>query len=219
MSNTRSSIGAPRDQVAALVLCGGQSRRMGSDKSQLQVGGQTLLGRTASLMERVAGTVWLACGSEERHADLGYRLVLDKRPGGGPLEGLRAGLEELDREWLLAVACDMPALEEGHFTPLFDAAHEADVDLVHYRDEDGNEPLCALYRRTVLPAVRSNLENGLRRMDSFWGGQREDGQPLAVCALAKNPEWIGSGDPFQNVNTPEDLDSNSCVRPASEDGA
>jgi len=219
MSNTRSSIAPSRDQVVALVLCGGQSRRMGSDKSQLELGGQTLLGKTAGLMERIAGTVWLACGSEERYADLGYRLVLDKRSGGGPLEGLRAGLEELDREWLLAVACDMPALEEGHFTPLLDAAHEADVDLVHYRGEDGNEPLCALYRRTVLPAVRTSLEDGVHRMDAFWGGRREDGQPLVVRALAKNLEWLRSGNPFHNINTPEDLDSNSWVHPASEESA
>jgi len=219
MSNTRSSIGPPRDHVAALVLCGGQSRRMGSDKSQLESGGQTLLCKTASLMERVAGTVWLACGSEERYADLGYRLVLDKHPEGGPLEGLRAGLEELDREWLLAVACDMPALEEKHFAPLLDAAQEADVDLIHFSGVEGKEPLCALYRRTVLSAVRSSLENGFHRMDSFWAGQREDGQPLVLRALAKNPEWVGRENPFQNVNTPEDLNRSSWVPPASEESA
>ena len=219
MSNPRFSKGLPPDQIAALVLCGGRSRRMGWDKAQLEQGGQTLLSRTAHLMEEVAGAVWLACGSEPRYEDLGYPLVLDKESGLGPLEGLRVGLEKLEGEWLLAVACDMPALDAKLFPPLLNAALEADVDLVVYRGEDGDEPLCALYRRTVLPAVCASLSEGRHRMDSFWTGCRGDGSPLAIRALDKNPDWVGSASPFQNVNTPEDLDQSSWAHPASEESA
>lgn len=219
MSHARSSPGLSRDQITALILCGGRSRRMGLDKAQLERGGQTLLGKTARTLEEVAATVWLACGSEARYQDLGYPLVLDEEPGRGPLEGLRAGLERLQDEWLLAVACDMPALACELFAPLLSAAVEAHVDLVYYGGEDGNEPLCALYRRTVLPAVRASLEDGRHRMDSFWSGRRADGSPLVVRALAKHPDWVGNESPFQNVNTPEDLAHSSWTHPSSEERA
>jgi len=192
---------------------------MGWDKAQSEQGGQTLLGRTAHLMAEVAGEVWLACGSEPRYQDLGYPLVLDEVPGCGPLQGLRAGLEKLDGEWLLVVACDMPALDAQLFPPLLATALEADVDLVYYSGEDGDEPLCALYRRTVLPAVCASLSAGCHRMDSFWSGSREDGTPLVIRALDKNSDWRGSTSPFQNVNTPEDLDRSSWSHPASEESA
>jgi len=189
---------------------------MGVDKARIAHGGQTLLEKTALIAQQVAGSVWLACGSEQRYSELGYELVLDQVPDGGPLEGLRVGLEKLEGDWLLAVACDMPALSVELFGPLLVAAGEPGVDLVHYRGEDGDEPLCALYRRTVLPAVSSSLNAGRHRMDGFWSGLGSHGQALVVRTLPKPSIGTADANPFLNVNTPEDLARSSWAPGAGE---
>ena len=106
---------APRLRLdAAAVLCGGRSRRMGRDKALLRLGDQTLLERTVGVLSRLAPRVYLACGAEERYAELGLECVLDRLPDGGPLAGLEAALTRLQADgggWLGILACDMPRAE------------------------------------------------------------------------------------------------------------
>ena len=85
--------GPDRTQVSGLVLCGGHSRRMGSDKALLPLGGQRLIDFPLGALAQVAGSTSLAVGSTERYGELGLSQVLDDPAWGdaGPLAGLLAG--------------------------------------------------------------------------------------------------------------------------------
>ncbi len=188
-----------RERITGVILCGGASRRMGRDKAELEVGGQGLLDHAIELARDTTARVVLACGAEPRYADRGLPLVLDPLPSQGPLAGLLAGLrfaarEEDASEWVLLLACDMPAARSA-VQRLLTQVREGD-QIVHFLRNGYPEPLCALYHRSVLGAVERALASGERRMTSFWA-------PLHVHALTVED----GGDSLQNVNTPADLAS------------
>ena len=179
------------DRITGIVLCGGESRRMGEDKAALEVGGEALLDRAVRMLLPRVREIVLACGPEPRYTDRGLRLALDGQPGLGPLEGLRSGLSATTTDWALALACDMPAATEP-LEALLRGAHRED-QIVHFTTGGYPEPLCALYHRSVLPALEQSLRSGGRRMLSFWSG-------LRVRALDGPDDGA-----FANVNTRDDL--------------
>ena len=79
--------GAPRAALG-VVLCGGQSRRMGRDKARLVLEGETLVSRAIRALDAVSDEVVLATGERPRYPESGRRCVLDSVPDGGPLAGL-----------------------------------------------------------------------------------------------------------------------------------
>jgi len=187
---------------------------MGSDKALLRMGEQTLLERALSAVEPYVTQCLLACGTEPRYEHLGLPLILDTERRGGPLIGLLAGLESAQTAWVLLVACDMPGLGDGLLERLVaeetsaTSSSTSGVDVLLFEDGGGLQPLCALYRRSsVLPAVRSAVAAGERRMVSFWEHPGEDGRTLVVHRLSgPGPGEAAGLDPFANLNTQEELD-------------
>ncbi|HLN23512.1 MAG TPA: molybdenum cofactor guanylyltransferase MobA, partial [Patescibacteria group bacterium] len=101
--------------IAAVVLAGGQARRMGGgDKGRTQVGRQSILARiVATVRPQVAALALSANGEAARFADLGLPVLADTVADSGPLAGLLAGLDwaaGAGFSWLLTVPGDTPFL-------------------------------------------------------------------------------------------------------------
>jgi molybdenum cofactor guanylyltransferase len=188
--------------VAGVVVCGGLSRRMGTDKALLEVGGVTLLERVVAELRPAVGELVLACGSRERYAELGLPLALDAETGSGPLAGIVAGFEAVDAERILVVACDMPRIVTELFEILVSRACEEDLDICFLEGERGIEPLCAVYRRSCLAPMRSALEEGRRRVRGFL----EDGEGFSVGRVRTSElsDVLRGLDLAANWNTPAD---------------
>jgi molybdopterin-guanine dinucleotide biosynthesis protein A len=145
---------------AALVLCGGRSRRMGRPKALLPFGDEVLLQRVVRTLAAVAAPIVVVAAPDQTLPDLpeGVRVAHDPILGRGPLQGLATGLAALpdDTELVYATATDVPFLRPEWITRLVDRIGDADLAMP---DVGGYiQPLAALYRRTtVLPAVRELL--------------------------------------------------------------
>lgn len=197
---------AGRAERSGLVICGGHSRRMGTDKALVDLAGARFLDRSIAALAPLVGEVVLATGSEPRYPELGLRTVTDVRPDCGPLAGLVAGLEEAraaDRDLVLVLACDTPRADARLFEALLarlDEAGSADACLL--RTPDGLEPLCAVYRTTCAAPALAALAGGRRRMTSF-----HDEVELAYLELDELPADLVAARPDTNVNTPAELES------------
>lgn len=181
-----------------VVFCGGASRRMGRDKARLALDGATLLERAAGVLAAVTPRVCLASGSEARYPELGLECLLDASAGAGPLAGLAAVLERVERERLpyaCVLACDMPRVSPEVFQKLLARVRAEDADVALVRTPAGLEPLCGVYHVRCLPAVRAALASGARRMDSFHG---------AVRLVTLDEHELGR-DCARNLNTPEEF--------------
>ncbi|MDR0576606.1 MAG: molybdenum cofactor guanylyltransferase [Candidatus Accumulibacter sp.] len=174
-----------------LILAGGDSRRMGRDKTALEFGGRTLLARAIDLMQGVFPQVLVSV----RHArgDIAATQVFDELPDAGPLAGLCAGLACSRTPWVFVMAADMPFLEAGVIRELAarrDDGHEAVVPVVG----DVPQPLAAYYATTALPTLRAILAGTGGR------GPRD--------ALARlNAVYVHENRPhdFIDLDTPEDV--------------
>jgi molybdopterin-guanine dinucleotide biosynthesis protein A len=199
---------ATRDApVCGLVLCGGESSRMGRDKALLELGGRSLLERAIGELEPLCEEVWLASGPAPRYLELGRLELLDRRPrGSGPLAALEAGLVALrargERGWLLVLACDMPGAGTALFRELLARAEREGLDQVGLAGERGPEPLCCVYSAALLESVRAALDAGERKMTSFERFPARHGA-LPRCA------WQPRAEPalFANLNCPADLEA------------
>ena len=199
--------GADREEVIGVVLCGGASRRMGADKGSLRLGEGELLDRVVEVLDGVCDEVALACGTEERYADRGLRLVMDSKEGQGPMEGIAASLESTRAEWVVVLACDLPGVVMEVPKALLERARNEDLDACLLESRRGMEPLIAVYRSTCLAPMREALAEGLRRVDSFHARERADGVALRIGALPEGelPDEIRRLDVARNLNTPMDL--------------
>jgi len=206
-----------RPELTGLVLCGGSSLRMGSDKAALPLAGRTLLERAAATFEGIAVETLLACGASPRYGELGLPLVLDRSPGAGPLSGLEAGLARARTDWVAALACDMPRAAPEAFLALEDRAIEGGFDLCLLVTDKGVEPLFAVYRRTCLEPVRAALAAGERRIIAFHPFPTAAGRPLRIGTLDERelPVALAARGVARNVNTPAELSAELASRSAS----
>ncbi|MEC9000564.1 MAG: molybdenum cofactor guanylyltransferase [Actinomycetota bacterium] len=108
---------------AGAVLTGGASRRMGSDKALLSVGGRPMAVVAADAL-RAAGAVSVTAvgGDAIGLRSVGLDWVTDSSPGEGPLGGLLAAMEALDSAPVVVVlACDLPSASSANVIAVVDA--------------------------------------------------------------------------------------------------
>lgn len=190
--------------LTLLVIAGGNSRRMGKDKRFLSLSeGETLLSRILRKAAGVSFSHCLLCVAEETPelrylaSHFSFRLVVDRRNGCGPLEGLRAGLAASPTDWVLAVSADQPFLDfslAGKLLAAGEAVPEAETILP--RAGGRKQPLFALYRKSLADCFDQALQEGERKI----GAVLHERNTVVVGEQAGWPESA-----FFNVNTRADL--------------
>lgn len=144
------------DDCTALILAGGDSRRMGQDKAALVLDGKTLLESVTATMQQAFSKVIVSV--RQLRAGVGVPQVQDEQAAAGPLAGLIAGLAQADTPWVFAVACDMPFVTQAVVSRLASCrgGFQAVVPMV-----DGYpQPLAAFYAQSALAVMRANMAGG-----------------------------------------------------------
>lgn len=143
----------------AIILAGGDSRRMGSDKAGLKLGEQTLLQRVTATMRQVFPSVILSVRQPRPGIDLPQ--VCDEPGVGGPLAGVLAALAAARTPWIFVVACDMPFVTPALVELLgrYRAGYQAVVPVV----QGHPQTLAAYYANSCLDAMRAPPAGGAKR--------------------------------------------------------
>lgn len=183
--------------VTGVILAGGQSSRMGSNKALLPYRGGRFIEAIHRQMAGLFGEVLLVTNTPEQYQFLSCRMVPDIYPGMGALAGLHAGLYHSSCQHVFAVACDMPYLNDDLIKAMLARRHNA--DLIIPAGEKGPEPLHAIYSKRCLTAMEAALLSGRRRIVSFFPQVRVEYVDQAVISTM-DPAFRS----FRNINTPED---------------
>ena len=147
--------------IAAIILCGGRSTRMGRDKASLPIHGETMLSRVARLVSAVADDV-IVVGRRDQQFPHGVTVVNDPAEDLGPLAGLAAGLIASRSDLNIVVACDMPLINPTVLERLTTMIGDDDMCVAVI---DGHPSvLCGVYRSTVGSVAQSLLDSGERRV-------------------------------------------------------
>ncbi len=177
------------------ILAGGQSRRMGTDKAALEIGGVSLLERTARLALAVNLPVLVA----GRACPDGWPLpqvtfIKDAAPGLGPAGGLATVLSRVQTS-VLALACDLPLLTEDALHWLIAQAKvQSGASGLVTVNGGQKEPLFSVYHLESLPLIEVRLAAHRRSLH----GVIEAG----AFAFADAPGWVAAQ--LANANTPEE---------------
>jgi molybdenum cofactor guanylyltransferase len=185
--------------VSAAIMAGGKSKRMGQDKAWIELDGEPLIARVASVLAEVADEV-IIVANDPRYESLGLRVVRDRYPTGGALGGIATGVGAATHDTVLVAACDMPFLSPDVWRVILGHSGEADVVIPKIGGE--YETLHALYTKACVPQMaRAIAENRLRVISFF--------EQVRVLAIEESA--LRAVDPtlraFTNVNTPEELAS------------
>ncbi len=186
--------------TSAILLAGGQSRRLGQDKALLDLGQGPNIVRIAALLKELCSEVILVTDFPGRYSHLGMevRWAHDRLPGQGPLVALEAGLEAATHPFALAVACDLPFLNVQLLRYMLEKDRDYDALVPRWRGKW--HPLHAIYARRALAQVRASIARGERSLEALL-------PHLQVHPL--RPQEIRRIDPkglsLFNLNTPQGL--------------
>jgi molybdenum cofactor guanylyltransferase len=173
---------------------------MGVDKALLSFRDQTLLARAQDIATAAAGKVVIV-GPRERYAAYG-EVVEDLYPGCGPLGGIHAALRATETELNLVLSVDMPLMTAEFLRWLLERAGEAPELIVVPDALGGQQPLCAVYRRSLLSFVEQALQDGDYKIGHLFSH--------APTRYIPEGEMRNAGftpEVFRNVNTAEEYAS------------
>jgi molybdopterin-guanine dinucleotide biosynthesis protein A len=165
--------------IHGIVLAGGQSLRMGTDKALLPVKGKPLIRHICDTLEKVCGelTVVLPFGEPNRYKDVlnhSVHAATDRFPNKGPLAGIHTGLLALNDEadYAFVMACDMPVFSMGLYERML--ARVIDWHELAGSDEPRpeavlcpGEPFHAFYHRSTANIAERLLRHDQRKLTAF----------------------------------------------------
>ena len=158
-----------KNRLSAVILCGGSSRRMGTDKAGLVIGGRTLLQRLAAQLAPL-GEPRLSVQSAGDHGEVPLPKIPDRYPGCGPMGGLEAALFSCPDDVLFVTPVDLPFVDALLARELA-ARMDPETDALLVTDGGGRKQyLLGLYRKRVQPLLERRLRDGSRdalRIRSF----------------------------------------------------
>ncbi len=168
-----------------IILAGGKSSRMGTDKTRLLYGGETLLERAV----RRFSPRFEVLVSANRDMGIGdVRIINDVFPGLGPISGLHAALGEFESVFLLAA--DMPFACPEAAALIIEAGRGHAVCAAV--SDNRPEPLFAYYTDAVMPLIKDSIETGDYSLHRLF----KTGAKLVPTA----------SDILMNINRPEDYE-------------
>ncbi len=198
-------------EISGVVLAGGKSRRMGTDKRRISIHGQPLLDRVLSVFLNLFPEVLLVLAEEDlEKPDERITMVTDVVPGCAAVGGLYSGLYHARHPRIFVAACDMPFLDPDVVSYCVNVAPEADVVLAEL--EHGLQPLHAVYSKRCVPCVKAMMD-----AKDFCLRHLADQPGLNVHRLPEvemkrlNPQLLS----FLNVNSPDDVEFARSVAPVS----
>jgi len=183
--------------LTAIILAGGQSLRMGTNKALMQYFGKSLIQYSLELALCFTRNIIISTNQDELR-NLGFPIVNDIFSVKAPLSGIHAGLLFSKTDWNLVLTCDMPNVSVQVIQYMISKLEqEAELALVGHHGYI--EPLCGLYHRNLIPFIEANFgRNKLSPLDLM---ELETSRLIQMDSIIdEDPSFI-----FKNINEKKDL--------------
>lgn len=186
--------------ITGIILAGGKSRRMGTNKALLIVGGKRNIERMTAVMKEITDYVYIIANEKAPYEFLLLPIVSDRIAGSGPLAGIHSGILASDTTYCFVTACDYPFLSVKAMQYMMKQCEGYDgvVPIIHGR----KHPLVAIYHRSILPVVEEHLDaknlkimNLLSKLNIRYVDETE------FLRLGEDMNML-----FLNMNKPEDYE-------------
>ena len=188
-------------RVGGVVLCGGQSRRMGRPKATLPFGNEVMLTRVLRLLGDVVSPLVVVAAPMQLLPKLPEQVMLarDRSEGRGPLEGLYSGLLAVSTlvEAAYVTACDVPLLQHDFVRYMIE--HLKDADVAVPTDGTFYHPLSAVYRTSIVNVIGDCVAEERLKVTGFYDQVQVNSVPLHQLRTVD-----ADLESLMNVNNPAD---------------
>lgn len=188
-SSERNTISV--NNITAIILCGGKSSRMKTNKALLKLNDKIFLDIIINEMS-FASDIILSIGSSEEYDDYNYKKVSDLVAHKGPLVGLLSAMQVCTTEYAFVVPCDLPFISKEFVLKIIDSFDKEYDAIVPVTIDKKVHPLCGLYKVCLKDKIKDCIDNGDLRVMDFINGIRT--QYLKVNNLH---ELININTPFE----------------------
>jgi molybdopterin-guanine dinucleotide biosynthesis protein A len=192
--------------ITGIILSGGKSSRMGTDKALLKLGDESIIERMTKLMKSIFNQVFIVTNTPDDYRYLRVPLYEDIHKHKGPLSGIHSGLVHSSTNKNFFISCDLPLVSEELIKYIIEFKSDK---LTRYCFASGrNHYLAGIYRKELLPEIERIFASGAS------SSEKKD-QQFSIQNLLKNIETEAiqienlpfyNDELFFNLNTQEDLD-------------
>ena len=184
--------------ISAVLLAGGESRRMGKDKATLLFRGKPLWQIQLELLRKLEPTeIFVSARTDLPWRPGNVHFVADDPPSRGPLSGLAAALARMRAKHLLALAIDMPFMTEKYLRFLCGQIEPRRGVIA--KIDDRFEPLAAIYPREALANVQKALSGKDFSLQTVTNRLVAAGKLRVISVTSQERKF------FLNMNEPVDL--------------
>lgn len=181
--------------VTGILLAGGKSSRMGTDKGMVMLNGKKLAAHILDAMKPVVDHLIIVANNRYYDA-FGYSVFSDVVKDCGPMGGIYTGLINSNTRKNLVLSCDIPYVTSRMLT--FILAHAEDAEIIFPSVEGNPEPLCAVYDQTCAEKIRMLIDKRELKMQDALRQFKTKELPLTKEEAGNN---------FININTFQQLNA------------
>lgn len=187
-------------RTCGIILAGGKSSRMGTNKALLEIDNKSVIEHIAHELKQCTNEVVIIANDTATYSFLNLRQISDRYVNKGPLGGLETALHHIDADTFFIAACDMPFINRQVYENLLDQLNNYDAVVPIYQKRQ--HPLAGIYKRSVLPNIQAQLTAGDYRVRGFF----KDIKMKYVDHFSNIPDHIVERH-FYNMNNPEEYEA------------
>ncbi|QLG44633.1 molybdenum cofactor guanylyltransferase [Costertonia aggregata] len=182
-----------KEHITGILLAGGKSSRMGTDKGLLNFQGKPFVQHIIDTLKPFVNTI-IIVSDNKGHDIFGVTRIPDIIKDSGPLAGLYSGLAYSKTDYNLVLSCDVPLLNQDVLHTLLSHISK-EHDVIQLQSEKLIMPLIAVYRKSCRKYCHTLLQQGEKRLRSLTSGL-----PTKTVVLKKEQEFFA-----KNINTKTQL--------------
>ena len=182
-----------KEHITGIVLSGGKSSRMGTDKAFLSLNGKPFMQHSIDALKPLVAEVFIV-SNNKNHDVFGVKRMEDAIENAGPLAGIYSGLKQSKTDYNLVLSCDIPLINSNILQKLIAAIDDVS-EIIQIESQGKTMPLIALYKKQCASKFFTLLNKGERR--------------LQYAVNQCNTKTIALNDEatffIKNINTPNEL--------------
>lgn len=186
--------------ITGVVLAGGQSKRMGFNKAEAEMHGESMLMRMIDKLKEITSTILVSSGTVS-YPNIPLPQISDEYPQCGPLGGIYSVLKASNSSLNLVVSCDIPLVSIALLEYIVSRAIESKAIITLPIDNDGQlQMMCAVYHKDILPMLQQQIDAKAYKMKNLVDMVRTE----YVEISKEHPLYQKNA--FMNVNNPTNLE-------------
>ncbi|MEM9924184.1 MAG: molybdenum cofactor guanylyltransferase [Cyanobacteria bacterium P01_D01_bin.50] len=166
---------SPHHQIATLILAGGKSSRMGTDKALVPYKGTPMLRRVYQVAAACTEQVYILTPWAELYQNIlppDCNYLIETQCGKGPVNGLSEGIPQIYADWILLLACDLPLLDVGILQNWINKLPQIPTSTKAFVPQRSQiwEPMCGFYRKEIKTELDTFLKKGKSSFQELLSG-------------------------------------------------